>query len=141
MNTEPDDKQLIAAAETGNLAALQDWLTSQPALLQWRSHDGDTLLHLACWQKQLDLVPWLVNAGADVNAQGWLQRTPLHYAVNEGSERSVLLVRLLLQHGGQPRLRDTLGNTVADWARVEMHGDALRSVLRELGEPLTGVRP
>ncbi len=141
MNTPPDDNQLIAAAETGDLAALQDWLAEQPALLQWRSHDTDTLLHLACWQKQLELVPWLVHAGADVNARGWLQRTPLHYAVNEGNERSAPLVQLLLHHGAQPELCDTLGHTVADWARAEMHGDALRSVLRELGEPLTGVRP
>jgi ankyrin repeat protein len=141
MNKPPDDNQLIAAAETGDLTALQGWLAEQPTLLQWCSHDGDTLLHLACWQKQGELVPWLVNRGADVNARGWLQRTPLHYTVHEGNDSSAPLVRLLLQHGAQPDLRDLLGRTVADWARVEMHGSALHAVLSELGEPHTGVRP
>lgn len=141
MNTPPDDTQLIAAAETGDLAALQGWLGERSELFQWRSHDGDTLLHLACWQKQQALVQWLMNEGADANARGWLQRTPLHYAVHEGNENSAVIVRLLLQQGAQPELRDTLGHSVADWARVEMHGDALRAVLRELGYPLTGVRP
>lgn len=141
MNSPPDDKQLIHAAETGDLAALQAWCAAQPGLLQWRSRDGDSLLHLACWQKQQALVEWLLAEGADINAPGWLARTPLHYAVHEGDERSAALVRLLLQHGARQDLRDSLGHSVADWARVEMHGEAQRAVLSLLNEPLTGLRP
>lgn len=44
--------------------------------------------------------------------------TPLHFAAGKGLLDSV---RLLIQHGASPQIRDPLGLTAADWARKSGH--------------------
>jgi ankyrin repeat protein len=133
MTATNDIQRLVEVVEAGDLTALKAELNTHPSLATIRTHDGDVLLHLACWQKHLPLVVWLIGQGADVNAVGWSKRTPLHYAVHEGDDRSIKIVSFLLTHGAQPQACDAQGRSVAEWAGIEMYGPAQRSVLQILG--------
>lgn len=61
--------------------------------LTYVSPDGDTCLHIAALRGNLRIVKLLVKAGLDVNRQGDMGYTPLHYA----ADRSV--IRFLIQSG------------------------------------------
>jgi hypothetical protein len=131
---------LFAAVEAGDLAAITAAVAADPAAVTHRSDDGDTLLHLACWQKQAAIAMTLLAHGADVAARGCYGRTPLHYAVHEGDSRSVALVATLLARGADPGATDDLGHTVAAWARIELD-DGLAEVLALLDRPQAAVAP
>jgi ankyrin repeat protein len=60
-------------------------------------YDGDTPLHVVAWRNDLDAVLLLIDAGADVNAKGEMDETPLHIAVHHGNPR---MVQAMLRAGG-----------------------------------------
>ncbi|WAS97901.1 ankyrin repeat domain-containing protein [Nannocystis punicea] len=125
--------ELVAAVERGAADEVTAAVRADPPLLSARTADGDTLLHIACWQKQAAIVAMLLTRGADANARGFHGRTALHYAVHDGREVSVAIVRSLLDHGADPGLRDDGGYTPDARARQEMWGPALDGVLAQLG--------
>ena len=73
--------------------------------------EGDTILHLAVIHGDLRLVMDMLST---VGASRWidhhniLRQTPLHISV---LSRHLLITKLLLQQGANPRLRDRHGNT------------------------------
>ncbi|KAN0132161.1 hypothetical protein V8E53_009927 [Lactarius tabidus] len=60
-------------------------------------HEGRTLLHSASGDGLVDVAQWLLNIGADANAQEDGHRTPLHFAAAKGH---LEIVRILLERGG-----------------------------------------
>ncbi len=87
----------------------------------------------ACFCTQVEAAAYLLNRGADVNAQpsGFdVQASPLHWAAGGGN---VALVELLLAHGADPSARDPEhGATPYGWA--EHHGHtAVCDLLRRHG--------
>ncbi|MCY0991407.1 ankyrin repeat domain-containing protein [Nannocystis sp. ILAH1] len=125
----PDE--LVEAVEQGSLAAVEQALNAEPGLVAARTGDEDTLLHIACWQKQTAIAALLLARGADPNARGCYGRTSLHYAVHDGRAVSVELVRQLLARGGDPWIAENNGFTADGWARQEMWGEALEAVVRQ----------
>ncbi|APR76467.1 inversin protein alternative isoform, putative [Minicystis rosea] len=121
--------KLIQAIERGAIDEVTAELRRTPSLVSATTADGDTLLHIACWQKKEAIVEALLARGAAVDARGCYGRTPLHYAVHEGKAASVPIVRRLVEQGADPSIRDANGFTVEAWARQEMWGDALDAVL------------
>ena len=103
-----------------------------------RTEYGNTLLHTAADNQQLDLVEFLIARGADVNARGACGYTPLHYAVdiecntqcrpNYYSPAEFRVTKLLLQAGADDSLRDENGQTARDVA-VEYGEAALYDLL------------
>src|SRR4051794_38368498 len=93
---------LITRIEEGDLAAISAALRADPSLANARTADGDTLLHIACWQKQSAIVQELLAYAPDVDARGFHDRTPLHYAVHEGDLASLPIVAALLARGADP---------------------------------------
>ena len=71
-----------------------------------------TKLHQAISKNQLEEVISLVERGADINAQGDSNRTPLHLAVE-----NVALVRWLLLQGADYNAKTVDGSTPLDFAR------------------------
>jgi ankyrin repeat protein len=121
-------ESLYESAFRGDINNVTKQVDSDPSLIMKRSHYGDTILHMACWGKQIVLVGILIERNADVNARGCYGWTPLHYAVHEGRQISIVLVQILLEAGANPLIKDDKGFTPADWARIEM-SDALPEVL------------
>lgn len=127
--------QLAQDITQGDSAAVSQALRADPALISARTAEGDTALHIVCWQKQVGILGVLAAYSPDVNARGAYGRTPLHYAVHEGGAISVPIVSALLSQGADPSLRDDQGFSVEDWAKIEMD-EGLAQVLALLrGKP------
>lgn len=107
-------KEFIKAAKQGDLAKLSVLLASDQALLQARDTDGSTALHCAAWKGHLQVVQFLLQAGADVNAQNnndhW-GTTPLHAAAHANQ---TAIAQLLLDVGADVHARDMNGKTPLD---------------------------
>lgn len=70
-----------------------------------------TPLHIACKNGHNEIVSYLLQKGADVNARDWNGDTALHASV---SQRHVPTVALLLEHGADPRKENDDGETPLD---------------------------
>jgi cytohesin len=68
-----------------------------------------TPLHLACYNRKLEIVRALLSHGASVNAKGELGKTALHLVLdgNRSSPDGVRIVRLLLEHGADVNANDS----------------------------------
>ena len=105
------------------LAEVADnWEWSEPSPIGVMSRDrmGDTPLHFACWGNNLEAAQLLVEAGADVNAKGEAEDTPLHAAVTVGD---VALVEFLLAHGASWQEIDAFGYSVLQSAKQSQNVD------------------
>ncbi len=84
-----------------------------------RGPEGDSLLHVACTWGDLRAVQLLIHAGADVNATGDMDQTPLHIAV---SARFLDIVEFLLARGAV-QTKDAFGYTPLEWAKQMEYTD------------------
>jgi ankyrin repeat protein len=62
------------------------------------NYEGQTPLHIAINQGNLELAKELISKGADINAVTNFWHTPLHYAVNRGGFE---IVKLLIENGAK----------------------------------------
>jgi uncharacterized protein len=123
--------KLARMVEQGDVQGIAEALRDDPSLIMAKTPDGDTMLHLACWQKQISIIGIILAYQPDLNARGCYGRTPLHYAVHEGRRISVPIVGLLLAMGADPLVKDDNGFSVEDWAKIEMY-EGLAEVLNML---------
>ena len=77
---------------------------------------GDTALHLAVYQENLNVVWLLLEHGFDPNAVNHMGNTPLHNAVTANNENAA---RLLLQYRANRDIRNNDGVSPLDKARRE----------------------
>lgn len=79
-----------------------------------------------------DLIDRLIDAGADVDATGAQERTPLIYAVLHNNERAMVT---LIGAGADVALEDSSGKSAVDYAVELGHGritDILQGVVHEI---------
>ncbi|VDK85546.1 unnamed protein product [Litomosoides sigmodontis] len=103
----------FSALDEHNIEKLRNLLVDNPELLEEKNENQLTALHWASDRGKLELVKFLVDAGADVNIQDYGGQTPLHYAAS-CSHRSV--VDFLLKKGADPAVADFEGNCPLDIA-------------------------
>ena len=77
-------------------------------------------LHAAVSSNQTQIVRWLIDAGADVNARQQMDYTPL---MGAAANARLEILDLLLAHGADPSMKTTEGKTAADLAREHGHAD------------------
>lgn len=94
----------------GRIDAVTAEIDRDPSLLQARSSDGWTPLHLAAFFGHSGLANALLDRGADANARSTnqMKNTPLHAAA---AGRQVELVRILLTREADPNARQRGGWT------------------------------
>lgn len=84
---------LLMISVRENSQRVFDYLLMHPKIqLDQRAKNGDTAIMLAAYLEQKDTVQRLIDAGAQVNQQGW---TALHYAAVVGN---LDIVELLIAH-------------------------------------------
>jgi ketosteroid isomerase-like protein len=114
---EHDDvDELLAAATAADRAEVQRVLAAHPGVRERAIARCPDQMVRAAEQSGYDAVAVLIELGFDVNAMG--RTAPLHEAAMRGD---LAVIRLLLDHGADPTLRDTgYHATPAGWA--EHHG-------------------
>jgi ankyrin repeat protein len=99
---------IFEAAALGRLDRLKQCLRDDPSAINFRSKDGFTALHFACFFGQPDAARLLIESGAAVDAVAAnpTQVMPLHSAA---SSRNLEAARLLLEHGAPVNARQQGG--------------------------------
>jgi orotate phosphoribosyltransferase len=101
------------------LATRPDWSHLGTVTVAARGLTGDTPLHTAIWENQIDAARLLIDAGADVNAPGEDGYTPLHAAI---AQADVALARRLTERG-------------ASWDAVNKFECSVRDAARRSDDP------
>ncbi|XP_067125162.1 serine/threonine-protein phosphatase 6 regulatory ankyrin repeat subunit B-like [Centruroides vittatus] len=99
------DNPLLLAVECGNHGVCRELLLdkTKEQLEYVRPTTGDSVIHLATLRKDLEMLKFLVEAGATINAQNHKGETPLHYVARDGDMQ---MIKYFYQHGADPNLCD-----------------------------------
>lgn len=110
------DDTVNLAAYHGNEERVIELLAQHPDP-DARDSSGGTALHAAMFQKNINVVKLLIDAGYDVNAIGPKNGyTPLHDAVWADN---LPALKLLVENGGDLTIKGLDGNTPLEKARAE----------------------
>lgn len=90
---------LFHAAELGDLAAMQEFVSQGQTLTNRHAENQRTVLHYAAWGGNTNTIVWLLDQKADINALDAEGKTPLDFAWMPRSESAQAL---LLTLGAKP---------------------------------------
>jgi ankyrin repeat protein len=124
-------EQLHIAAQAGDLAKMEDLVRRKYPLNRF-DEIGKTPLHYAVQENRLDVVKWLLHAGANVNANDERQigNTPLRDYVHECTFE---MAKCLIDAGAAPTIRGWMQMNAIDSARMRKDANA-EKILRLLEE-------
>lgn len=132
-HTEPSSeiaRQFIYAVFLANSERVNAMLRDAPELVAERYARGDTPLHHAARNGDLEIVKQLVSSGADVNATTDNSHFPLYCAAGHGH---VETTQYLVEEGADLQAKLSDGKTVAEWLRQYAdHDRRLKSTLQIL---------
>lgn len=119
---------IFEAAATGKINHVIRMLAREPELVTAYAEDGFQALGLACYFGHYDVAEYLVKAGAPLNSasHNGLKATPLHSATSAGHVR---IVKLLLESGADPNVREQSGFTALHAAAQNGDVDMIRALL------------
>ena len=96
------------AATQGNLAQVKTWVGKDSQLVKFRDEEGRTALHWASRGVHLDVLEYLVENGANVNAMDNDNVTPLHSLSYRGDTRAM---EILIEEGANVEAKEVSGLT------------------------------
>lgn len=101
---------IFEAAATGKINNVIRLLARNPSLVNAYAEDGFQPLGLACFFGYYDVAEYLVKAGASLNSKSGnnLKAAPIQSAAAAGHHK---IVRMLLEHGADPNIRELGGYT------------------------------
>ncbi len=123
------------SAAVGRTRGLEELLDAEPALARSWSPDGFTALHLAAFFGQEDAAKALLERGAEASVaarNATIHATPLHSAA-AGSHAAI--VKLLLEHGADPRATQDGGYTPLHSAAQNDDRESAEALLEAGADP------
>lgn len=97
---EGDEPPVAEYASNGELDKLKEVAAIDPRVLLWEDENGWTPLHEAARYGQLEVVQYLIDSGASINAQTGDGSTPLRIAINDMGEHHEV-VKFLTKLGAE----------------------------------------
>jgi len=82
------------------------------------NHNDDTPLHIACREGHFQIVEFLLDNGAHINARNYIDNTPLHLACHNGYYS---IVQLLVERGALLNIRNKFNFTPLHFASQDGH--------------------
>ncbi|KFD57918.1 hypothetical protein M514_01151 [Trichuris suis] len=124
----------IAACEEGNAAACKELLVrcKEEQLNATNPATGNSPLHIACLNRNVELLRLLVEQSPNSNPKNLEGQTPLHIAASTGEEQ---LLRLLYKLKPDPNTGDKDGSTLMHIAASHGHDETALALLKR-GVPL-----
>ena len=120
-------RQFIYAVFLANVPRVNAMLRDNSKLVQERYAHGDTALHHAARNGDLEIVEQLVGSGADVNVTSDHAHFPLYCAAGHGHVETTLYI---VEHGADLQARLGDGKTVVEWLKQYAdHDHRLKSCL------------
>lgn len=113
-------EEILKAFYKNDLAAIQNAVKSDPSVVQMKNADGQTLLLLASSYGKFDIVKFLLESGADIEAKDKMGRTPLITAARERG--GIDVIKLLVEKGATVNAVDDSGDSalsLAAWRGFE----------------------
>jgi len=102
-------------------------LLAKSANINATSNGEETPLHIAAmYDKSAEIIPWLIENGADIEARTNQGATPLLMAAQQGAN---VAVRFLLDRGADIEARDNEGNTPLHLAADNGHQETVTILL------------
>jgi len=119
---------IFEAAATGKINNVIRLLAREPNLVNAYSEDGFHPLGLACFFGHVDVAEYLVKAGAGINSRSnnRLKAAPIQSAASRGHRK---IVRMLLEHGADPNIREQGGYTPLHAAAQNGDDEMIRLLL------------
>ena len=119
---------IFEAAATGKINNVIRLLARDPNLVNAYSEDGFHPLGLACFFGHFDVAEYLVKAGAGINSRSnnRLKAAPIQSAASRGHRK---IVRMLLEHGADPNIREQGGYTPLHAAAQNGDDEMIRLLL------------
>lgn len=118
--TESQLTGLLKAAAEGNISHVEQYVKSVRP--DKKGKHGDTALMWAAYKGHTSVVQYLLEVGADVNAEDKEDWTPLHNAASEGHAE---IIKILIADGAKVNAEDDYDRTPLHWAAMDGHTDAV----------------
>jgi ankyrin repeat protein/L-ascorbate metabolism protein UlaG (beta-lactamase superfamily) len=99
---------VFEAAQAGDVARLSALIDASPGLVNARTEEGDTPLHIAATAGKTEAALYLIARGADTEARNSADQSPLLYAAYVGD---AALVDTLVARGARFDYQDARGNS------------------------------
>jgi ankyrin repeat protein len=118
---------MYTACATGNLAAVEELVTADPAVVNTNLDLEQAPLHVAVENGHLDLVKFLVRAGAVINARNIIGETPLHLVtgVNQFG-----IAKYLIENRAEINAKDKFGWTPLNYIVLDGKLDTVELLVK-----------
>ena len=112
-NAQQRKKPLSQAVVDGDIDQVKSEISAGADVNSKDRRTGWTLLHIAIRHQRKEIIQFLLDKGADVNARDNTGKTPLHLAVEAGQKD---LVEQLIAKGAQVNVMDRTGDNALSLA-------------------------
>jgi ankyrin repeat protein len=123
-----NDRKATPSGDSNYIKAI---LSKDPDRINSKDEYGNSLLHLAAREGNVDIINYLVSEGANVNSRNIADETPIHLAANSGNLDVVIQ---LISNGANINVKDSIGNTPLHDAAENDHIQIVKYLISQKAE-------